>query len=133
MTTKKDALNWFELYVTDFARAKRFYEAILKTPLQDAQMENGGTASAEQCQMAMFPYDNTKGVGGSITKRQEVTPGAGGTIIYLNVEGDLDGVIKRIPTAGGSVLKPKTSIGEHGFIATFKDTEGNCVGLHSLK
>jgi uncharacterized protein len=128
MTTKKDALNWFELYVTDFGRAKRFYEAILKAPLQEVP-----TTSAEPCQMGIFPYDNATGVGGSITKRPEVSPGTGGTIVYLNVEGDLDGVLKRIPTAGGSVLKPRTSIGEHGFIALFKDTEGNCVGLHSLK
>jgi predicted enzyme related to lactoylglutathione lyase len=25
-----------------------------------------------------------------------------------------------------------TSIGEHGFIAVLKDTEGNRVGLHSM-
>ena len=29
------------------------------------------------------------------------------------------------------VLKPKFSIGEHGHIAFFKDTEGNKVALHS--
>jgi len=133
MTTKKDALNWFELYVADFDRAKRFYEAILKTPLQEVPTENCEASQKENCRMAVFPYENMKGVGGSITQRPEVSPGTGGTIIYLNVEGDLDGVIKRIPTAGGAVVKPRTSIGEHGFIAIFKDTEGNCVGLHSLK
>ena len=133
MTTKKDALNWFELYVTDPDRAKRFYEAILKTSLQDVPTENCESAQKDTCRMAIFPYDNMKGVGGAITHRPEVTPGAGGTIVYLNVEGDLDGVIKRIPAAGGTVVKPRTSIGEHGFIAIFKDTEGNCVGLHSLK
>ena len=83
--------------------------------------------------MAMFPFDMAKGVGGSITKMKDIAPGAGGTIVYLNVEGDLDGVLRRIPAAGGAVVKPKFSIGEHGFIALFKDTEGNCVGLHSLK
>ncbi|MEW6307385.1 MAG: hypothetical protein AB1705_28365 [Verrucomicrobiota bacterium] len=53
-------------------------------------------------------------------------------MIYLNVEGDLDGVLQRIPGAGGSIVKPRTSIGEHGFIAILKDTEGNVVGLHSM-
>ena len=133
MTTKKDALNWFELYVTDFDRAKRFYEAILKTPLQEVPMAGCESGQKDGCRMAVFPYENMKGVGGSITKMKDIAPGAGGTIVYLNVEGDLDGVIKRIPTAGGTVVKPRTSIGEHGFIAIFKDTEGNCVGLHSLK
>ncbi len=133
MTTKKDALNWFELYVADFDRAKRFYETILKTSLQEVPMENCESAQTNSSRMAVFPYENMKGVGGSITKMKDIAPGAGGTIVYLNVEGDLDGVIKRIPTAGGTMVKPRTSIGEHGFIAIFKDTEGNCVGLHSLK
>lgn len=133
MTARKDALNWFELYVTDFDRAKRFYETILNAPLQDVPTENCESAQKDWSRMAIFPHDNMNGVGGSITQMNGIAPGAGGTVIYLNVEGDLDGVLKRIPTAGGSVVKPRTSIGEHGFIAIFKDTEGNCVGLHSLK
>jgi len=133
MTSKTNALNWFELYVADFARARRFYETILKMPLQDPQTEACAEGAKEGCQMAMFPCDLVNGVGGSITKMKEMAPGVGGTLIYLNVEGDLDGVLQRIPKAGGTVVKPRFSIGEHGFIAIFKDTEGNVVGLHSMK
>jgi predicted enzyme related to lactoylglutathione lyase len=82
--------------------------------------------------MGMFPFDQQNGIGGCITKMDGVSAGQGGTLVYLNVEGDLDEVLKRIPAAGGSVIKPRTSIGEHGFIAIFKDTEGNGVGLHSM-
>jgi predicted enzyme related to lactoylglutathione lyase len=121
---KKDALNWFELYVNDFDRAKHFYETALQTSLQ--------TFEKEDCRMGMFPHDQSGGVGGSITKMDGISPGHGGTLVYLNVEGDLDGVLKRIPGAGGSVIKTRTSIGQHGFIAIFKDTEGNSVGLHSM-
>jgi len=39
----------------------------------------------------------------------------------------------KVAVAGGIVLKPKFGIGEHGFIAYLKDTEGNKVALHSLK
>ncbi len=123
--TKTNALNWFELYVSDLKRAKEFYETILSTPLQEVD--------SCSCTMAIFPCDNTKGVGGALTKMEGFAPGAGGTLVYLNVEGDLDGVISRIPSAGGAILRPRFSIGEHGFIAIFKDTEGNVVGLHSLK
>ena len=123
-TNRKDAVNWFELYVTDFDRAKRFYETVLEASLQEFQMET--------CRMGMFPYDGANGVGGSITKMDGIPSGEGGTLVYLNVEGDLDGVLKRIQPAGGSVVKPRTSIGQHGFIAIFKDTEGNAVGLHSM-
>ena len=121
---QKNAINWFEIYSSDFERAKKFYGTILKTPLQGAQ-----SAQSSECQMAMFPFDMGSGVGGSVTQMKAVPQS--GTMVYLNVDGDLDGVLSRIPAAGGTILKPKTSIGEHGFIGIFKDSEGNVVGLHS--
>lgn len=125
MTARKDALNWFELYVTDFDRAMRFYESILQTPLVDVASEGG--------RMGIFPHNEKGGVGGSITHRPELIGGPGGTMVYLNVEGDLDGVLSRVAKAGGSVVKGRTSIGEHGFIGIIKDSDGNLLGLHSLK
>lgn len=125
MTPKKDALNWFEIAVADMPRAKKFYETILGTTLFEMSMLGS--------QMAMFPCDMTDGVGGSLTLMEGMSPGVGGTIVYLNVEGELDAVISRIEPAGGQVLRPRFAIGEHGFIAIFMDTEGNAVGLHSLK
>lgn len=47
-------------------------------------------------------------------------PGASGTTIYLN------------GGEGGKVTTPKTSIGEHGFVARFQDSEGNIVALHGV-
>ena len=35
--------------------------------------------------------------------------------------------------AGGSIHKPKFSIGPYGFCALVVDTEGNCIDLHSMK
>jgi predicted enzyme related to lactoylglutathione lyase len=133
MTIKTNAVNWFEIYVTDFSRAKRFYESILKSTLQDTPSENCENSPKENFKMAMFPFDMANGIGGAIVLMTGYSPGQGGTIIYLNVEGDLDGVIERIPAAGGSIVKPRMAIGEHGFIAIFKDSEGNIVGLHSMK
>jgi uncharacterized protein len=130
MTPRIHALNWFELHVTDFDRAKRFYEAILNTTLHEVPAAAAATPR-DWTRMAVFPYDAEKGVGGSITHVPHIPPGPGGTVVYLNVHGDLDAVIARIPAAGGAIVKPKTSIGPHGFIGLFRDTEGNVVGLHS--
>lgn len=121
---KDNALNWFEIFVSDLPRARAFYEAILGAKMQDTGMEC--------CEMAIFPYDNMKGVGGALTKMEGCKPGAGGTLVYLNVEGDLDGVISRISGAGGKIVKERFAIPPHGFIALFEDTEGNTVGLHSM-
>lgn len=134
MSTKKNAINWFEIHAADFERAKRFYETILQTQLQNVPVENCPESQANKVTgMAVFPYDQANGVGGAITKMEGCNPGVGGTIVFLNVEGDLQGVLDRIPGAGGTIIKPYTAIGEHGFIGIIKDTEGNCVGLHSYK
>ena len=38
----------------------------------------------------------------------------------------------RAEAAGGKVLQPKMSLGEHGFCSVLMDTEGNTIGLHSM-
>jgi len=41
-------------------------------------------------------------------------------------------VLERIEQEGGSILLPKTVVSpEIGFMAFFKDTEGNRIGIHS--
>jgi predicted enzyme related to lactoylglutathione lyase len=126
MNMKDDALNWFEIFVNDLAKAKEFYGTILKTTLISTSEDTG-------CTMAMFPCNLELGVGGSLTQASETCkPGAGGTMVYLNVEGDLDGVLERIPAAGGKVIRERMAIPPHGFIGIFSDPDGNVVGLHSM-
>lgn len=121
---KTNAINWFEIYVTHFEASRRFYETILATRLEES--------ATDDYQMGMFPFDMKVGIGGAITRMDGFKPGAGGTLVYLNVEGDLDSVLSRIPAAGGRVLRPRMAIPPHGFIAIFEDPEGNVVGLHSM-
>ena len=121
---KTNAINWFEIFVSDFDRAKTFYEKILARPLIPV--------STEGCQMGLFAEGGDKGTGGAITKMNEFKPGPGGTIVYLDAEGDLDGVLARIPEAGGKVIRDRMAIPPHGFIGIFEDSEGNVVGLHSM-
>ena len=81
--------------------------------------------------MSFFPF--APGVAsGALVASKESKPSGDGTVVYLNGGDDLSVPLKRVGTAGGEVLADKTSIGEHGFIAYFLDTEGNRVALHSL-
>jgi predicted enzyme related to lactoylglutathione lyase len=124
---KDDALNWFEIFVNDLDKAKTFYETILKSELTTTPPSDTG------CNMAIFPCNHEIGVGGALTKTDgNNKPGAGGTLVYLNVEADLDGVLERIPAAGGKVLRDRMAIPPHGFIGIFEDPDGNRVGLHSM-
>jgi uncharacterized protein len=121
---KTNAINWFEIFVSDFDRAKTFYENILNRPLTLAAMEG--------CQMALFVEGGEQGTGGALTQMEGYNPGPGGTLVYLDVEGDLDGVLSRIPAAGGKIIRDRMAIPPHGFIGILEDTEGNVVGLHSM-
>lgn len=121
---KQNALNWFEIYTNDIHKAADFYGKILAKPLS--------MISNDKYNMAMFPSDLDNGVGGALTQMDKCQPGAGGTVVYLNVEGDLDGVLERISKNGGAIIQPRMDIAPHGFIGIFKDPEGNVVGLHSM-
>ncbi len=118
-----NAINWFELPATNFDRAVKFYSDVLKADLQ--RMDN------EQLQMAFFPATDN-GVGGCVTYGNGNKPQSEGSLIYLNGGDDLQTQLSRVEDAGGTVVMPKTSIGENGFMAIFMDTEGNRVALHSM-
>jgi len=122
---KPNPVVWFEIYVADMARARRFYETVLDTPLSKLEGPEG--------EMWAFPMDQaTGGAGGALVKMDGVPPGGGGTLVYFGCE-DCALEVGRVAAAGGSVSRPKFSIGEYGFIALVVDTEGNMVGLHSMQ
>jgi predicted enzyme related to lactoylglutathione lyase len=59
-----------------------------------------------------------------------MAPGGGGTLIYFSCN-DCAVEESRVEGAGGTVIKPKLSIGAYGFMSLVLDTEGNTIGLHS--
>lgn len=120
-----NALNWFEIPVTDLARAKRFYGSLLQTELREETM--AGTS------MAILPYDREKGgVGGALVAGPQFVPGSQGAVVYLNAGKDLDGALARVKSGGGKVVMERVELPNNiGSIAHFLDTEGNRVALHS--
>ncbi len=120
MTT--NAIHWFEIFVTDMDRACRFYEKTLGLELQREKFR--------ERPMAIFPAEQT-GVAGTLVQDPRRAPSEAGAIVYFAANGKLDACIDRVKGAGGAVLLGKTDIGEPGFIALIRDTEGNTVGLHA--
>jgi predicted enzyme related to lactoylglutathione lyase len=119
------ALNWFEIPVSDFSRAKVFYEKVLGVSIE--------TMAMGPITMGMLPADQSA-VGGAIVQGDGNAPSKSGTLVYLNGGEDLAAMLARVEKAGGSVVVPKTEIGnDFGFFAHFIDTEGNKVGFHSMK
>ena len=116
---------WFEIYVQDIARAKAFYEAVLQ-----AKLELSNNPGIEMWSFAMAM--DKVGAGGALVKMEGVASGGNSTIVYFSCA-DCAVEAARAAAHGGQVMREKFSIGEYGFIALVADTEGNMVGLHSLK
>ena len=124
-----NALNWFEIPVLDFSRAKKFYETIFDYQMPENQM---GPA---RMGFLLFDFQNGK-VGGAIVHYPEFyTPQSNGTLVYLNCGPDLQPVLNKVEAAGGKTIQVKTEISAEqklGFSALILDTEGNRIALHSM-
>lgn len=122
----KNAINWFEIPVKNYDRAKQFYTTVMGIKIQDHHMPE------QNVKYGMFPYDNdNNGVGGGLVESAEAKPTTDGPTIYLNGGDNLSVPLDKIEASGGKVIMPKTDIGENGFMAQFIDTEGNRIALHS--
>ena len=121
-----NVISWFEIPVADMPRAKRFYSALY-------HVDDLHSTEMMDIQMAFLPCEVSESVAaGALCAGEWYKPSAdSGALIYLNANPDLNTMLGRVEAAGGQVLMEKTSLGEHGNMAFFMDTEGNRIGLHS--
>jgi predicted enzyme related to lactoylglutathione lyase len=122
MSIKPNPVVWFEIPVSNIARAKTFYESAFGGELTQTEMGPS--------KMAWFPMEmGAAGSAGTLIQADSYTPSHHGSLVYIGVS-KIDAALARIGEAGGKTLMPRTSIGQHGFIAYFEDCEGNRVALH---
>lgn len=121
----KNLISIVEIPTSNFSRAVAFYNAILDMQIEEIEM--GGV------KMGLFPNEGG-GIFVHLIQGAEYKPAADGVIVYLNGGTDLQNVVAKIEANGGGIVVPKTEIApEMGYYAMFIDTEGNKLGLHSLK
>jgi predicted enzyme related to lactoylglutathione lyase len=114
---------WFELPVADLNRATNFYESVFAVKLASNEAFPG---------IAVFPRQNETATTGALALIPETRPSVDGTVVYLNCDGQLDAVLKRAKAAGGELLQEVAQLpGGMGWVAQFRDLDGNRVGLHA--
>ena len=119
-----NALNWFEIPVTNINRASRFYGAVLQ---QELKAQTFGPHA-----MHVFQYQQP-GVGGCLIEGEQYKPSAQGAVIYLPISDNMNTALSRVGDAGGKVALGRTELpGDMGCFAHIIDTEGNRVGLHAM-
>lgn len=117
-------IQWLEIATKDIERAKTFYATVFGLEFQYVEMPDS--------KMYMFGDQGEVGSGGCLVYSESSVPSMDGSLVYFSTE-DLAVELAKVDDAGGEVLLPKTDIGEFGFFAHIKDTEGNKIGIHSMK
>jgi uncharacterized protein len=114
-----NAIVHFEIPADDLPRAKKFYEETFGWKISDPMNMNYFFVVTKE--------EGEMGINGGMMPRQNPDQPF---MNYVNVD-SIDTYLKKVEGAGGTVVLPKQEIGTGmGWIAAFKDTEGNLMGLH---
>ena len=110
---------YFEMPVDDFDRAIKFYETVFDWKVTKNERSSGPYYSVKTGD------DSKAGINGSFFKKAE---GWSTVSNVINVQ-DIDACIEKIQKLDGEIIFPKTIINGVGYLAYFKDTEGNVFGM----
>jgi predicted enzyme related to lactoylglutathione lyase len=117
---------WIEIPVKDLDRAMKFYQALFNLAATEVGADDVRRTTT-------LYYTSEGGPGISLNQTNNFEPSDKGTLVYLDTGEDLTEHLSRVEPAGGAVVEQKTSMGEAGYYATFRDTEGNLLALYSVK
>lgn len=119
-------IAWLDLTVPDATATRDFYRAVIGWSVQDVAMEDGGEGYADYAMLA----EDGRAVAG-VCHARGVNAGLPPVwLLYLPV-GDLPGSLRRVPEAGGEVVR--TREGEDGApaYAVIRDPVGVYLALAS--
>lgn len=127
----------FEIHADDLDRAQKFYESVFGWTFQQLGTEYGGYRTimtgpnmSELIGKPLTPENI--GIDGGMIKRQGPRPAADAPVHgYVCVVGvqNIDQTITKIEAAGGVLALAKIMIPNVGWVAYYKDTEGNIFGI----
>jgi predicted enzyme related to lactoylglutathione lyase len=119
-----DKVVHFEIPADNLARAKKFYNTVFGWKMNEIpEMEYVMVGTVESDDDGM-PKE-TGAINGGMLERQDPVKSP---VITINVK-NIDQAAEAIEKNGGKIVRPKMAVGDMGYAAYFKDTEGNVIGL----
>ncbi len=120
-----DKVVHFELPADDIERAKKFYEQVFKwhiitMPNEGYVMLHTGPTNDQDGMVKESGFIN----GGMLKRQAPINQ----LVITIDVA-SIDDASKEIKAQGGTVIRGKEPVGDIGYAAYFKDSEGNVLGL----
>ena len=120
----KNPIGWFEIHVSDFDAARKFYGELFSWEFKLSQ-------GSKSLYWNIFTGENS--IGGGFMKKSEPEHNGQAIIIYVETE-DIEGTLKKAVELGGKIDTAKTLISESaGYFALLKDLDNNLIGLWSEK
>jgi len=116
----------FEVPYDDGDRARAFYGAAFGwqlVPMPDMDYTIVMTGPTDEQAGPTEPGF----INGGMFERSDQFPATGPNLV-IEVD-DVDDQLAKVTEAGGTVLTPRTAVGDMGFTGYFSDTEGNVIGL----
>jgi len=132
----KNPIVHFEIPADDPKRASDFYTKVFDWKITEYEMPGDGATSGDPYYMVYTTELDENGRtktpgalnGGLMKRNKHQLP----FMNYIHTD-SIEQSLMAVSENGGSVIMEKTEIGPNmGFIAAFKDTEGNIMGLHEM-
>lgn len=118
--------EWFEIPVRHFEESVRFYTRLFQRRLS-IQSLNG-------TKVALIPAANHQSYAGVLIHCPSSFSPAPSPMRYIHSVKKLDTVFERIVEGEGTILSPFCLVRKDlGYIATFRDPEGNTIAIHTAE
>jgi len=114
----------FEIPADDLPRAKKFYSTVFgwsTSEMPEMEYVMLGTVESDENGMPKQPG----AINGGMMKRQDPLRHP---VVTIDVE-SIDDALASVKKNGGQVVREKLAVGDMGFTAYFRDSEGNVIGL----
>lgn len=119
-----DKVVHFEVPADDVERAKKFYSECFDWQIEEIPQMDYTIMRTVEIDENQNPKE-PGAINGGLFKRQADMPHPQ-FFIHVN---DINQSLEKIKDRGGEVIRGKTPVGDMGFVANFKDPEGNILGL----
>ncbi len=114
----------FEIPAEDVDRARKFYKGAFGWRMNPLPELNYTLVETVELGPDRMPKESGAINGGMMKREGPVKD----PVITIAVD-DIDKALKTVEKLGGKVVQKKMAVGDMGFSAYFKDTEGNIMGL----
>ncbi len=119
-----DSIVHFEIPAKDTKRAKNFYTKLFGWKMNEIPEMSYTIVHTTEVGKDMMPM-KPGAINGGLYK------GEGAPTLVINVK-SIDASVSAIGKAGGKITAAKRPVGDMGYYAKFKDTEGNELGLWEM-